>query len=82
MCGAVLSFKKVCKSCRSRQELSKILIKTCLLNYFLANIGVDTAENVPLMYKSVQYCRSRQELRQSPTILAQSEGLFSRCKQI
>ena len=31
---------KVCKSCRSRQELSK--------EYLLAKIGVDTAENEPL----------------------------------
>ena len=31
---------KVCKSCRSRQELSN--------EYLLAKIGVDTAENEPL----------------------------------
>ena len=35
-----LSGAKVCKSCRSRQELSN--------EYLLAKIGVDTAENEPL----------------------------------
>ena len=36
-CG--LSVGKVCKSCRSRQELSN--------EYFLAKFGVDTEENEP-----------------------------------
>ena len=34
-----LSGAEACKSCRSRQELSN--------EYFLAKIGVDTAENEP-----------------------------------
>ena len=36
----MLSGAKACKSCRSRQELSN--------EYFLAKVGVDTAENEPL----------------------------------
>ena len=40
-----------CKSCTSRQELSR--------EYLLANIGVDTAENEPLevwgQFKNIQY---------------------------
>ena len=45
-----LSGAKVCKSCRSRQELSN--------EYLLAKIGVDTAENEPLEVcreNSIQY---------------------------
>ena len=40
-----LSGAKVCKSCRSRQELSN--------EYLLAKIGVDTAENEPLQVQLI-----------------------------
>ena len=60
-----LSGAKVCKSCRSRQELSS--------EYLLAKIGVDTAENEPLevwekIFNIIHWCpyarlvRSVQEL--------------------
>ena len=43
-----LSGAKVCKSCRSRQELSN--------EYLLAKIGVDTAENEPLkVWRKIQF---------------------------
>ena len=43
-----LSGVKVCKSCRSRQELSN--------EYLLAKIGVDTAENEPLkVWRKIQF---------------------------
>ena len=44
----ILVVQKVCKSCRSRQELSN--------EYSLAKIGVDTAENEPLkVWKKIQF---------------------------
>ena len=43
-----LSAAKVCKSCRSHQELSN--------EYLLAKIGVDTAENEPLkVWRKIQF---------------------------
>ena len=43
-----LSGAKICKSCRSRHELSN--------EYLLAKIGVDTAENEPLkVWRKIQF---------------------------
>ena len=43
-----LSGSKICQSCRSHQELSN--------EYFLAKIGVDTAENEPLkVWRKIQF---------------------------
>ena len=50
MAGAVdlAQGEKVCKSCRSRQELSN--------ESLLANIGVETAENEPLkVWRTIQF---------------------------
>ena len=62
---------KVCKSCRSRQELSKeysVLFKGVFSNYYLLfswKIGFDTAENGPLKVcqTSIHYPEARKNVR-------------------
>ena len=49
------SRKKVCKYCRSRQELSKDYLVFSIY-YLLVKIGVDTAENEPLkVWRKIQF---------------------------
>ena len=78
-----LSGAKVCKSCRSRQELSN--------EYLLAKIGVDTAENEPLKVGRPppirtrkflhtpaargQRCTQRQNLEDSYLVFSDGEGI-------
>ena len=68
-----LSGAKVCKSCRSRQELSN--------EYLLAKIGIDTAENEPLkVWRKIQFIVHSPPY--SPETARRSRGCFFHCLQI